>query len=346
MECVTSFEQLRAKLAEADEKRSISEAEHMASVSSWYLSSKVFGEPPDADPHSTEFKEFQLSIYERLTGHSYTLKNEETPFNFEHELRHPFPYGTQSADVVGTHLMSYGWLIKSMDLPPKSRVLEMGSGFGGLTSQIARMGYEVTCLDIDSTLLEFTEARVQQYAESIQTVCGDMATAEFDGSFDAIVFNASFHHSLDHRKTLQRMENFLSPTGVIAFTSEPIVRRNSTILPYPWGLRLDGLSIYCICKHGWMELGFEESYFIKMLNDLGLKLSRHNLGLTGHTDVWIAKKHEKEFISQKYSPEVNSSYSLDVKITELQNLVARYERGRFMRMMKKINQVQNYIKRK
>jgi len=346
MERITSFEQLRAKLTEADERRSISEAAYMESVSSWYLSADVFGKIPDSDPFSIEFQESQLAMYERLTGHTYTLKDEKTPFDFEYELRHPFPYGTQSADTVGTHLMSYGWLIKKMDLPSKSRVLEIGSGFGGLTSHLAGMGYQVTCLDIDPILLEFTQERARQYNGSVQTICGDMATAEIDGCFDAIIFNASFHHSLDHRKTIQRMGNFLSLTGIIAFTSEPIVRRNATIVPYPWGLRLDGLSVYCICKHGWMELGFEESYFIEMMNDSGLKLSRHNLGLTGHTDVWIAEKSDHAHISQKNSRELTTSHLPEVKIAELQNLIARYERGRFMRMMKKVHQVRKSMKLK
>jgi len=352
MECLTTFDQLTAKLDEAVEMNTISVDAHRQSLSSWYLSHEMFGSVPQ-DPFSQEFKSFQFDMYERLTGRAYELNHEKTPFDFEHQLRWPHPYGTQSAGTIGTYLMSHGWLIKTMDLPPRSRILEMGSGFGSLTVHLAGMGYQVTCLDVNQSLLEFTEARTQNLPGSIMTVCGDMATAEISGPFDAIIFNAALHHSIDHRETLQRMENLLTPDGMIAFVAEPIEAEMAPHLPYPWGLRLDGLSVYCICVHGWMELGFRESYFIQIMNDAGWGLTRHHLGLTGHTDVWLAKKNGSGYQDHQNTREqVLTSEIAELKevadglqelVGRLQELVDGYERGRFIRLMKKVDQLRKRI---
>src|SRR6266699_6018676 len=70
------------------------------------------------DPYSHEYRESQLRLYELLAGKPYIVANEETPFDFEKELQRPFPYGTQSYQTVGDYLMSYGYAIKTLNLPP------------------------------------------------------------------------------------------------------------------------------------------------------------------------------------------------------------------------------------
>ena len=120
---------------------------------------------------------------------------------------------------------------------------------------------------------------------------------------------------------------------MIAFTSEPVVPEHSKYVPYPWGVRLDGISVWSICKWGWLELGFQEAYFVRFLNDAGWKLKRHNLGLSGHTDIWIASKTSPHDSSATLtSPE----YAIDTEaeLIRLRELVAGYENGRFMRFTK------------
>jgi protein-L-isoaspartate O-methyltransferase len=333
MKALTSFEQLTAKLNEAEEKQAISDDAFREAVSSWYLSPAIFGEIPN-DPFSPEFKAFQLKIYERLTDKVYDVANEETVFNFDHEILWPYPYGTKSAQTVGTHLMGYGWLIKAMNLPAESRILEIGSGYGSLTVHLASMGYRVTCLDISSSLLTFTKARTDHLPQQIKTICGDMATVEIGESFDAIILNASLHHSLEHRAVIERLEPLLAANGIVAFTAEPVVGDDSVYVPYPWGIRLGGLSIWSICKWGWLELGFQESYFIRILHDAGWKLTRYNLGISGHTDVWIAARARVKDSSSAVKS-TSQAYDIDpeIEIIRLRKLVEGYEQGRFIRTM-------------
>ena len=329
IQTITNLAQLKSKFQEAEQMREISDDAFRKATASWCLSPTIFGEIP-ADPFSAEFRTFQLGIYEQLAGEEYSTTNEETVFDFEHELLWPYPYGTKSAKTVGLNLMGYGWIIRKMDLPPESRILEIGSGYGTLTVHLASMGYQVTCLDINESFLSFIKTRTSRFPQQVKTICGDMATVKIDGTFDAIIFNASLHHSLEHRSVIKRLNSVLSSDGIIAFISEPVVTESSKYVPYPWGIRLDGLSVWSIYKWGWLELGFQESYFIDFLNDAGWNLKRHNLGLSGLTDVWIASKS-----NQTNSTSVSAPHHYDTdaetEVIRLREIVAGYEQGRFIR---------------
>jgi len=247
MKALTSLSQVGTKLIEAQQKRAISDDEFRQSLSAWYLSPEVFGEIP-GDPLSSGFRDYQLGVYECLADRTYDAANEETVFDFDHELQWPYPYGTKSARTVGLHLIGHGWLIHVLDLPAGSRILEIGSGYGALTVHLAGMGYRVTCLDISLPLLNFIRARTAHLPQEVETICGDMATVEIEETFDAVIFNASLHHSLEHRAVLQRLDTILTPQGMVAFAAEPVVPDDSESVPYPWGVRLDGLSVWSISR--------------------------------------------------------------------------------------------------
>lgn len=332
MQVISSFEQLAAKFVEARQQRDISDDAFRQSLGGWHLDPAVIGDIP-TDPHSDAFHAFQLKLYERLTKQQYDVANEGTDFDFDRELRQPYPYGTESAETVGAHLIGYGWLIKSMGLSPKARVLEVGSGYGALTYHLAAMGYRVTCLDISAPLLEFVQARTAQSPEPVETICGDMASAELPTTYDAIIFNASLHHSFEHRQVIQRYKNALNPDGILVFVAEPIFGTKSPVVPYSWGLRLDGMSIWSICEWGWLELGFQEPYFLEIIKAAGLHLSRHNLGISGQTDVWIARRVTDGVEQRSYQMDLESAV-----IVRLRSVVGRLRNsvvGRLVQRMTK-----------
>lgn len=289
MQRLETFEQLASKLEEARHQRTLSDDAFRQALSGWYLSPALFGTVPK-DPYSAEFKAFQQAIYQRLAQQTYAVANEETPFDLDHQLNWPYPYSTQSAQTVGEHLLGYGWVIGRMRLPAGSHILEIGSGFGSLTLHLAQMGYHVTCLDMSAALLDLIEQRTAHLPTPVKTVCGDMATAKITGTFDAVIFNASFHHTLEHQAVFQRVSQHVAPGGMVVFSAEPIVSRWTKHVPYPWGIRLDGISVWSICEWGWMELGFQESYFAELVAQAGWNLVRYTAGFSPYADVWIATK--------------------------------------------------------
>jgi len=218
-----------------------------------------------SNPFSPEYREAQLELYNSITSSTYSTDKEQTPFNFGHEIGQPFPYGTRSANTVGETLIGYGHIVKNLPIAPKSRILEIGSGYGTLAVHLAPMHVDLTCIDIDIRLLDFISHRISNFNHQTKLVHTDIHNYQPKEKFDIIVFHESFHHFHDHLSVLQKLPNILSNTGLVIFAAEPIVPDICPTVPYPWGLRMDGLSLRCIRNFGWFELGFTRSYFHDLL---------------------------------------------------------------------------------
>lgn len=246
--------------------------------------------PLNADPTSDDFRAAQLRLYETLAKSRYDVAREETAFDRDFMLRWPFPYATRSAATVGNSLMAYGQIIREMNLASDAHILEMGSGYGPLTWELASMGYRVTCADISERLLEYIRTRCEGLPGTVDTICCDMNAFDNAGTYDAIVFFESFHHVLDHAGLLERLASNLDPDGIVVFAGEPIVPDDSPIIPYPWGLRMDGMSLWAIRCNGWLELGFRASYFSDLLRRTGWMYKRVPSVSMHGTDIWICRK--------------------------------------------------------
>jgi hypothetical protein len=87
-----------------------------------------------------------------------------------------------------------------------------------------------------------------------------------NNDFDAVIFQSSFHHCLDFNELLGLLRmKALTPRGRVFFFSEPIF----TQYAFPWGLRVDGESLWAITSNKWCELGFDRDFFIALLHAHG-----------------------------------------------------------------------------
>ena len=85
---------------------------------------------------------------------------------------------------------------------------------------------------------------------------------------------------------LEPFVEFSAAGGRVAFGSEPI-----GALQYPWGLRLDGLSLWSTRKYGWLELGFTRDYFFEALRKTGWTAQRaRSRTISPMADIVIATK--------------------------------------------------------
>lgn len=216
--------------------------------------------PPLApeDPLSSEYHAHQMDLYRRTSGREYSIVNEATPFDIEECLKKPFPYSTGSCRTTGEQLIAIGYLIRQMNLTPGAKVLEFGPGWGNTTVALAQMGFDVTAVDIEPKFCTLVERRAAQVGASVRTVNDDFLWSEVvDDQFDVVMFFECFHHAADHLRLLRSLHRILKPGGRIILGGEPI----DPNFPQPWGVRLDGQSLWSIRKFGWMELGFTEDYF-------------------------------------------------------------------------------------
>jgi ubiquinone/menaquinone biosynthesis C-methylase UbiE len=237
---------------------------------------------PD-DPFSAEYREFQLDFYSRIAGKAYNVANEATVFDVADAMRRPFPYCTASSLTTGESLISTGFILRAMDLAPVSRVLELGSGWGTMTGVLAMLGHSVTAVDTEERFCELLRRRADHDGFAVTMIHADFSWVEqADQVFDAVLFTSSFHHADDHLGLLRSLHRVVTPEGRIFFGSEPI----QPDLSYPWGLRLDGQSLWSIRKHGWLELGFSEDYFAEALKRTGWFGRKHAAADPPWLTVW------------------------------------------------------------
>ena len=290
MTVITTLEELDRYLRLCDEAGRRSDDELRKALASFEF---VRDQASTLDPYSDEYAREQHELYLRIAGvESYTPQNERSLWlnNLSNAARQPFPYYTRSAETVGDHIMALGFIIKTMNLPSGASVLEFGPGWGNTSINLARMGYAVTAVDIESKFLDLINERATMLGLSVDTVCQNFGPIlNSDGTqriYDAVLFYESFHHCSDHRKLVRQLKDMIKDDGIVVFASEPI----TDTFPIPWGLRLDGMSAWSIRNFKWLELGFKESYFLDLMAKNGWILTKHTCAGTHLGVIFVAKK--------------------------------------------------------
>jgi ubiquinone/menaquinone biosynthesis C-methylase UbiE len=285
--------QIIRTLSELDEK--LRDCDRAAEVSDDQLR-KVFStfrmDIPDglpADPFSAAYREFHMRLYRHIAGRDYSTANEATNFDVAQALHRPFPYSTGSCATAGDHLIAMGFLFRCLALAPTSQVLELGCGWGNLTVLLAETGHRVTAVDIEPRFCELVERRAAERNLPIDVVNAEFGwIEEVREPFDAVIFFESFHHAADHMSLLRLLRRVVVPEGRVFFGAEPI----QPDFPCPWGVRLDGQSLWSMRKHGWLELGFNDQYFAAALSRSGWFPRKHVATVPGWLNVWEAQRRE------------------------------------------------------
>ena len=235
--------------------------------------------PPD--PFSESYHRRQLEIYETLAGRPYTPTNEVSDFDSDLASVSPFPYSNDSCELVGNQLIAIGFLIKHLGVRKGSKVLEFGPGWGNTTLALSKMGVDVTAVDIERNFCDLINKRAKLEQLKINVVNADFSHINtLRCEYDAVLFFECFHHAVDHQGLMAAFDRVVKPGGVVCFASEPI----TADFPIPWGLRMDGESIWAIRRNGWLELGFNERYFEQAMRRHGWNLTWHR----GHDSPWAS----------------------------------------------------------
>lgn len=243
------------------------------------------GLPPD--PFSPAYQAAQMRLYEMIAGKKYSTDSERSYFDLEQAVLRPFPFYTGSCTTSGDYLAGIGFLLRAMALPPGSRVIEFGAGWGLTSVWLAQLGHEVTIVEIDRSFCDLIARRAAHENVRIDIVNDDFSWIARSGrKFDCGIFYECFHHCSDHMGLLRALGDAIEEAGALFFAAEPVMAD----FPMPWGLRLDGNSLWAIRKNGWLELGFREDYFVEALRRTGWLATRSAADGLPMAVVWRARK--------------------------------------------------------
>ncbi|HEX7177494.1 MAG TPA: methyltransferase domain-containing protein [Pyrinomonadaceae bacterium] len=121
------------------------------------------------------------------------------------------------------HFCDFANLAVALALPPGRRLLDVGCGSGWLSEYFARLGYEVTGIDISPELIEIARQRTAcvPYDVDHETpiVCRflvhDAESAPLDEVFDAAFCYDSLHHFEDERAVMRHLSEMVSYGGML-----------------------------------------------------------------------------------------------------------------------------------
>lgn len=288
IETVTTTERLDELLADIERAWTISDDAARSVFASFRMELAVGA---GLDPWSEAYRTEQFDLYGKISSRDgYSTQNEVSGFPIN--AVRPFPYHTASPNTVGDQLIAIGFLIKAMNLAASSSVLEFGPGWGNTTINLARMGYDVTALDIDPDFVDLINQRAKQCGIELDARVGEFLDVEqITETFDAVLFYECFHHCSDHQKLLKDLHRVVNPGGKVVLASEPIFEG----FGQPWGLRLDGESLWAIRQNGWLELGFSESYFIETCMRSGWAVTKFSDDISPLTNVFCLTDSRSEF---------------------------------------------------
>lgn len=280
---VSSIAELDAILKEVAAAHAVSDDAVLSALHSFKYVVDIADLP--SDPFSPEYAKYQLDLYEGIAGRPYRIENEQTSYLSGDAAALPFPYYTKSWKIASDHIVMLGLIIKALALPPNASILEFGPGWGNTVLAFAQMGYRVTAVDIEQRFLDIIDHRCRGLATPPRLLRRDfLQVAELGERFDAILFYESFHHSSDHQALLASLPGLLNPGGKVLFAAEPIHD-----MPMPWGLRLDGMSVWSTRCFGWLELGFTETYFREALKRAGLGVEKLHYPVTDLGTMFLAQ---------------------------------------------------------
>jgi len=147
-----------------------------------------------------------------------------------------------SVNVYGWHR----WVFDQFELPPQSRILELGCGPAWLwRDNLDRIpdGWDITLSDFSPGMLQQAQGNLRESQRRIDYAEIDAQSIPYeDGSFDAVIANHMLYHVPDRSRALSEIRRVLRPGGrfYASTVGRNHLRELHTLLkrfdpvPHPW----------------------------------------------------------------------------------------------------------------
>jgi glycosyltransferase involved in cell wall biosynthesis/SAM-dependent methyltransferase len=121
------------------------------------------------------------------------------------------------------HFTDFANMASALALPPGATILDVGCGSGWLSEYFARLGYDVTGIDISDELIAMARDRVERVPYDVdhetelrcRFLAQDIESAPLPEKFDAVICYDSLHHFEDERKVFRHLAAMLDVGGLL-----------------------------------------------------------------------------------------------------------------------------------
>jgi 2-polyprenyl-3-methyl-5-hydroxy-6-metoxy-1,4-benzoquinol methylase len=234
---------------------------------------------PQADSEA-EVQE-QLRVFKALTGRDYDATAETRyPVNQMYEVIKPF---SDPEGLSGDLVIAIGTMIKLLHLVPGASVLDLGCGCGWTSILLARCGFQVTGLDLNTASLEIGRRNAEAIGIPVRFINADMQRFSVDQLFDAVVMFDSLHHCLRERSVLSRAESALRPGGKILLCEQNYPDEDRA------GILTHEAAVQAMRQHGTLEKGLGTRHLIRGLFDCGFEMATV-FTTQGHYRTWLVAR--------------------------------------------------------
>lgn len=94
------------------------------------------------------------------------------------------------------------------------RALDLGAGEGADSIRLARLGYDVTAVDISPRAVEKTQGFASDAGVGLTVEVADIGGYRPEGSFDVVILNGVLHYTRDKRTIIDRIQMATRPGGL------------------------------------------------------------------------------------------------------------------------------------
>ena len=155
-----------------------------------------------------------------MFGNRFQCEVEWWRVAFDEDWAQMFAYKTRDAPKEARAIR------RMLDLPARSKVLDLCCGDGRISLQLARLGYHVTGLDLSLAMLQLAQRKAKRANLRIRWIQLDMRDMAFSEEFDAIINISTsfgfFANEQDNVRTLYSAANALRKEGKLLLDLENV----------------------------------------------------------------------------------------------------------------------------
>ncbi len=153
----------------------------------------------------------------------------------------------QGADYFGNPYPDLVKLFKAYE--PKGKVLDLGCGQGRDALALARLGYEVTGVDISSVGIQQMLQKAERENLEIKGLVGDIYEFEITAEYDIILLDSMFHfykrEKAQEKGLLEKIMKKMRINALLCIvvnkskTTEPVLEKIFKDSPIKWEILVD-----------------------------------------------------------------------------------------------------------